>query len=438
MTVMSSRFATPPRERGGPAPTPARSVSTVRCAAERSSRQPLAGATVSRSLRSRRFAPVACSRRDRGAAPCGARGRAAGSERRRASCRRRTPRSPIRGSCRRRTTSRRRPSRPKRRRSRSRRPTSRRPTSRRRDEPPLDEPPLDEPPPAEPPLEPPEEPPPTNRRRRNRPTTAAAEPPPDLRLRSAPSRPAPRAPERRAPAPSAPAPGPERSARAPGPEPSARAPGPARSAPGPGTWTVGTGSWANAGAATDTSPRPARSCPVILNSPGCIPRPDVRQTRVRSGKQRCVYARRASSISLVGRRSAAAGSAASSAPVALMISCCSSSARRATRARRPSISAATISPRPRAETTPGSSRRPSSSRSPRSRTRAQERLVVDHVERGVGRGADHRAAREGRAVVARGEDVLPGARPMTSAPIGSPPPRPLASVIASGTTPSCS
>ena len=34
----------------------------------------------------------------------------------------------------------------------------------------------------------------------------------------------------------------------------------------------------------------------------------------------------------------------------------------------------------------GSSRRPSSRRSPRSRTRAQERLVVDHVERGVRRG----------------------------------------------------
>ena len=54
-----------------------------------------------------------------------------------------------------------------------------------------------------------------------------------------------------------------------------------------------------------------------------------------------------------------------------MIRRCSSSARRAISGASTAISAATISPRPRTETTFGSSRRPSCSRSPRSRTAAR-------------------------------------------------------------------
>ena len=53
-TEMSSRRATPRRDVGELAPTPARSVRTRRCAEERSSRQPLALATVSRNRFSRR------------------------------------------------------------------------------------------------------------------------------------------------------------------------------------------------------------------------------------------------------------------------------------------------------------------------------------------------------------------------------------------------
>ena len=94
------------------------------------------------------------------------------------------------------------------------------------------------------------------------------------------------------------------------------------------------------------------------------------------------------------------------APVALMISFRSTSARRAISGAGASISAATISPRPRAETTFGSSRtRSSSDLAVLAHTR-EERLVVDHVQRRVGRGAHHRAAGERRAVVARREHLL--------------------------------
>ena len=89
-----------------------------------------------------------------------------------------------------------------------------------------------------------------------------------------------------------------------------------------------------------------------------------------------------------------------------MISRCSSSARRAISGASTAISAATISPRPRTETTFGSSRRPSCSRSPLLAHGGQERLVVDHVERGVRGDRDDRAARERRAVVAGREHVL--------------------------------
>ena len=90
-------------------------------------------------------------------------------------------------------------------------------------------------------------------------------------------------------------------------------------------------------------------------------------------------------------------------------------------------------PRRRAAARAGAPR----SASPSSRTRAQQRLVVGHVERREGRGARDRAAGEGRAVVA-GPSTSASRSPVTSAPIGRPPPSALATVIASGTTPACS
>ena len=88
-------------------------------------------------------------------------------------------------------------------------------------------------------------------------------------------------------------------------------------------------------------------------------------------------------------------------PVALMIRRCSSNARLASSGAPPATSAATISPRPRAESTPGSSRSPSSSRSPCSRTPREERLVVDHVQHRQRGRRDDRPARERRPVIAR-------------------------------------
>ena len=56
----------------------------------------------------------------------------------------------------------------------------------------------------------------------------------------------------------------------------------------------------------------------------------------------------------------------------------------------------------------------------------EERRVVDDVEHGVRGRGDHRAAREGRAVVARLKHVRAARGRSTQAPIGRPPPSPLA------------
>ena len=92
-------------------------------------------------------------------------------------------------------------------------------------------------------------------------------------------------------------------------------------------------------------------------------------------------------------------------PVALTTSRCSSSARRASSGASASTSIAAISPRARTSATRGSSRRPSREPLAELADAGEQRLVVEHVERRVGRRAGQRAAREGRAVVAGSEDV---------------------------------
>ena len=67
------------------------------------------------------------------------------------------------------------------------------------------------------------------------------------------------------------------------------------------------------------------------------------------------------------------------------------------------------------------------------RGRAEERLVVDDVQHRVRGDADTTGPPAKVEPWSPGrEDVVRARSPMTSAPIGRPPPRPLASVIASG------
>ena len=100
-----------------------------------------------------------------------------------------------------------------------------------------------------------------------------------------------------------------------------------------------------------------------------------------------------------------------------------------------SSSQASIRPRPRTESTCGRRSRPAGSRTPRSRTRASSVGVLGHLQRGERGGGD----RPGPP--AKVEPWSPGANtsarrwPVTSAPIGRPPPSALAVVIASGVDP---
>ena len=98
------------------------------------------------------------------------------------------------------------------------------------------------------------------------------------------------------------------------------------------------------------------------------------------------------------------------------------------------MSAATIRPRPRTASTPGSSRSDSASSSAQLAHAREQRRVVEHVERGVRGGGDHGAAGERRAVVAGREHVgepLAGDQRADRQPAASA----FAIVIASGTTP---
>ena len=340
--------------------------STRRCALERSSRHPLACATVSRSLRSR-------WRR------CAARGARAAARRRGARVRARTTR---RAAARRR-------SRPRRGRARDRT-TGRRRRRRRADDPAEDDDraarrdrraATTQPPPPrrrEPPARrraaarhPPERPPPPPRRRRGRAAPARSAPAPG---RSAPG-PAPaRSAPGPAPAPSAPEPADLRRrhraiARTPGPRPRPP-PHPPASCPGFSTHEL---------IPLSILAKPERRRPSGRQEPCRAPRP--------SGKRSGEAARSASSISSSvtisgGRKRSVV------APVALMISLLLEQ-RALGDVRRLGVDLGGDHQPAAAGGDDARAARAgrSSSRSPRSRTRGQERLVVDDVQHGVRRDA---------------------------------------------------